>query len=84
MSDSFVNPIFGGREELATDPEVEPAVEVEVEGTGNAEVDAVVASLTALDDLPVAEHVTVFEQAHESLRRTLAGAGQDSPAADRS
>jgi hypothetical protein len=80
MSDSFVNPIFGGREELATDPEVES----EVEGTGNADVDAVVGSLTALDDLPVAEHVTVFEQAHESLRRTLAGAGQDSPAADRS
>jgi hypothetical protein len=80
MSDSFVNPIFGGREELATDPRVE----LEVEDTGNAEVDAVVRSLTALDDLPVAEHVTVFEQAHESLRRTLAGAGQDSPAADRS
>jgi hypothetical protein len=76
MSDSFVNPIFGGREELATD--------AEVEGTGNADVDAVVGSLTALDDLPVAEHVAVFEQAHESLRRTLAGAGQDSPAADRS
>jgi len=75
MSDSFVNPIFGGREERATD---------EVEGTGNADVDAVVGSLTALDDLPVAEHVTVFEQAHESLRRTLAGAGQDNPAADRS
>ncbi len=53
-------------------------------GTGNADVDAVVASLTALDDLPVAEHVAVFEQAHESLRRTLAGAGQDAPAADRS
>jgi hypothetical protein len=80
MSDSFVNPIFGGREELATNPEVEP----EVASTGNADVDAVVGSLTALDDLPVAEHVTVFEQAHESLRRTLAGAGQDSPAADRS
>ena len=84
MSDSFVNPIFGGREELATDPVVEPEVEVAATDTGNAEVDAVVESLTALDGLPVAEHVTVFEQAHESLRRTLAGAGQDSPAADRS
>ena len=80
MSDSFVNPIFGGREE----PTADPVVEVEVEGTGNADVDAVVGSLAALDDLPVAEHVAVFEQAHESLRRTLAGAGQDSPAADRS
>ena len=78
MSDSFVNPIFGGREEPTADPVVG------VEGTGNADVDAVVGSLAALDDLPVAEHVAVFEQAHESLRRTLAGAGQDSPAADRS
>ena len=78
MSDSFVNPIFGGREELATD--------AEVEGTGNAEVDAVVSSLTALDDIPVADHVGVFERAHESLRRTLAGAdsSRDDPAAGRS
>ena len=83
MSESFVNPIFGGREELATDCGGRGRRE-RVEGTGNAEVDAVVGSLTALDDLPVAEHVAVFEQAHESLRRTLAGAGQDSPAADRS
>ena len=83
MSDSFVNPIFGGHEEPATGPVVEMAAE-STDSTGNVEVDAVVGSLTALDDLPVAEHVAVFEQAHESLRRTLAGAGQDSPAADRS
>jgi hypothetical protein len=76
MSDSFVNPIFGGHEE--------PPAEAIVEGTGNADVDAVVGSLAALDGLPVAEHVAVFEQAHESLRRTLAGAGQEHPAADRS
>ncbi len=69
MSESFVNPIFGVREELET--------VAEVEGTGNADVDAVVASLTALDDLPVADHVAVFEQAHESLRRTLAGAANN-------
>ena len=56
----------------------------EVEGTGDPDVDAVVSSLGGLDDLPVADHVAVFEQAHESLRRTLAGAGQDSPAAGRS
>ena len=42
------------------------------------------ASLGELDELPVEEHVAVFEQAHESLRRTLAGAGQDGPAAGRS
>ena len=79
MSDPFVNPIFGEREEPATIPEVQ--------GTGQDDVDAVVASLSRLDDLPVAEHVAVFERAHESLRRTLVGAGQDngvdSRAADR-
>ena len=73
MSESFVNPIFGEREETATD--------VEVEGTGDVAVDTVVSSLDGLDDLPVEEHVAVFEQAHESLRRTLSGAGQTSPAA---
>lgn len=59
-------------------PEPTPA-----EQTGRGDVDAVIASLTGLDDLPVAEHVAVFEQAHESLRRTLAGAGQGQPAAER-
>jgi hypothetical protein len=78
MSDSFVNPIFGSREEPATD------TEVEVEGTGHTGVDAVIGSLSSLDDLPVAEHVAVFEQAHESLRRTLARAGQDGAGVDRS
>lgn len=60
-------------------PEVEP-----VEATGDPHVDAVVESLGVLDDLPVAGHVAVFEQAHDSLRRTLAGgppnSTRDSPA----
>jgi phospholipid N-methyltransferase len=56
----------------------------EANETGDPDVDAVVSSLNGLDDLPVTDHVAVFEQAHESLRRTLAGAGQDSPAAGRS
>jgi hypothetical protein len=34
-------------------------------------VDAVVAGLDALDELPVTDHVAVFERAHESLRRQL-------------
>lgn len=46
--------------------------------TGHAGVDAVVASLDALDDAPVADHVAVFEQAHDSLRRALSDAG-DTP-----
>lgn len=41
------------------------------ESTGVAEVDAVLASLEGLADQPVAEHVTVFEQAHDRLRRAL-------------
>jgi hypothetical protein len=82
MSDSFVNPIFGGHDEPASAAELEDAGNAA--GTGNADVDAVVGSLMALDGLPVAEHVAVFEQAHESLRRTLAGAGQDAPAVHRS
>ncbi len=82
MSDSFVNPIFGERGEPATPVELGVEVGVVVEGTGHADVDAVIASLSGLDDLPVAEHVAVFEQAHESLRRTLVGA--ESWAADRS
>ncbi|MCW2711486.1 MAG: hypothetical protein JWP24_1680 [Marmoricola sp.] len=58
------------------------------QGTGDASVDAVVRSLDGLDELLVADHVAVFEQAHESLRRTLAGTGpevrQGAPAAGRS
>jgi hypothetical protein len=41
------------------------------ESTGVAEVDAVLASLEGLADQPVAEHVAVFEQAHDRLRRAL-------------
>jgi hypothetical protein len=76
MSESFVNPIFGEqapRPAAVAVPTDAPAGPVAVETTGQPDVDAVVRSLDGLDDLPVAEHVAVFEQAHESLRRTLAG-----------
>jgi hypothetical protein len=76
MSESFVNPIFGEqapRPAAVPVPTEAPAGPVEVETTGQPDVDAVVGSLDGLDDLPVAEHVAIFEQAHESLRRTLAG-----------
>jgi hypothetical protein len=39
--------------------------------TGVGEVDAVLASLDGLAERPVSEHVAVFEQAHERLRRAL-------------
>ena len=48
-------------------------------GDGHAGVDAVVASLDGLDDAPVGDHVAVFEQAHESLRRALSDAGDGAP-----
>ena len=60
--------------------EVEPAYDAEPERqlgtTGDEAVDAVVTSLRGLDDLPVSEHVAVFERAHESLRQVLSGAGE--------
>jgi hypothetical protein len=46
------------------------------ESTGIESVDAVVASLPGLDDLPVSEHVAVFETAHESLRSALSDASR--------
>ena len=39
--------------------------------TGNPRVDAVLDSLESLDDLPVSDHVAVFERAHDELRRAL-------------
>ena len=41
--------------------------------TGNTEVDEVVASVEALDGVPVDEHVATFEKAHDRLRRALDG-----------
>lgn len=54
-----------------TGPEAGPGTGPE---TGVETVDGVVASLDGLDGLPVAEHVAVFERAHESLRQALAEA----------
>ena len=39
--------------------------------TGVAAVDDVLRQVSALSDRPVAEHVAVFEHAHEQLRRAL-------------
>jgi len=53
------------------------ASSVEPPVTGHDGVDEVLRSLNSLDGVPVDEHVAVFEQAHEQLRRTLSGAGDD-------
>jgi hypothetical protein len=42
-------------------------------------VDAVVESLASLEDRPVAEHVSVLEDAHEQLRRALDDTPDQSP-----
>lgn len=56
-----------------------PAVAVPTQ-TGNAAVDGVISSLAGLADVPVAEHVAVFERAHEQLRGALdAPAGPKPP-----
>lgn len=54
---------------------VEPVEPAEPAGrsTGHPAVDEVLGSLEGLAERPVAEHVAVFEQAHEQLRRALSG-----------
>ena len=47
--------------------------------TGDPRVDDLLARLGSLDDLPVAEHVGVFESVLTGLRSTLAGAGEAAP-----
>lgn len=55
-------------------PAAEPEVELQAGvHTGNDAVDAVLGSLERLPELPLAEHVTVFERAHEQLRAALDG-----------
>jgi hypothetical protein len=39
-------------------------------------VDGVIESLHSLSELPVDQHVTVFEAAHTGLRNALSGAAQ--------
>lgn len=47
------------------------------ESTGLASVDTVVRAVEDLEGRPVDEHVAVFEQAHEQLRRALDDAPED-------
>ena len=63
--------------EHPTQPETVQPGDGATTSTGLPQVDAVLESLAALPSLPVDEHVAVFEQAHEDLRRTLSGAGDD-------
>ena len=51
--------------------EQDAARDEETPSTGVAAVDEVLATVQALEGRPVEEHVAVFEQAHERLRRAL-------------
>jgi hypothetical protein len=53
----------------------------EATATGHPQVDGVLATLETLSELPVEQHVTVFEAAHVGLRDALSNAGP--AAADR-
>lgn len=56
----------GAAEQIAGGQAEPPAA-----ATGVPAVDEVLASMADLADRPVAEHVAVFEQAHDRLRRAL-------------
>jgi len=49
------------------------------EATGHPAVDAVLASLARLEELPVGEHPPIFEEAHDALRSALAQARDGAP-----
>ena len=67
MTEQAHHPVPDGTADTAAAPDVEP--------TGHPAVDEVLASLSRLEDRPAAEHVEVFEAAHERLRGALADAG---------
>lgn len=67
---------------LDHEPEHEPEHEQpvgDVPETGVGAVDEVLAGLRGLEDQPVSEHVAVFEEAHQQLRRVLDGSPAPSP-----
>ena len=70
-----------GADDLQDVPDLSAvAPAAEIEHTGNPVVDSVLDSLRELDQVPVSEHVAVFEAAHDRLRGALADAGE--PPAD--
>ena len=74
MTDFHSEPLE--REDVASG---DTAGETAAERTGNPAVDRVLDSLDGLADTPVAEHVAVFEAAHDQLRGALANAGDAAP-----
>ncbi len=60
-------------EEQPTREDAPPAGPTDV--TGHPVVDSVLASFGGLEEKPVEEHVAVFDNAHDELRRALNDAG---------
>ncbi len=62
---------FGHAVERPLDDTVDRVGDLDAERTRLAPVDQVLDQVAALGDRPVDEHVSVFERAHEQLRRAL-------------
>jgi hypothetical protein len=58
-------------DDVAVPEAAAPGDDRDAPATGVSAVDDVLAAVEALDGRPVEEHVAVFEQAHERLRRAL-------------
>lgn len=56
-----------------TEPVTEPVTEPEIQdGTGHEAVDAAVSAVGEASELPVAQQLTAYEDAHQVLRDVLA------------
>ena len=60
-------------------PEVRQVPDPEVVETGHPGVDAALARLGELGDVPPQEHAAVFDGVHEQLRQVLAALDQPHP-----
>lgn len=60
-----------------TQPYDSASAPTEPEPSGDPRVDAGVARLAELDDLPVSRHVEVFDDIHARLRDALESAAED-------
>ncbi len=77
-----MSPPGGSLEVMSEEPDHPHEVEPEADRprTGVAGVDAVVDDVAALDAKPLEDHVEVFEDAHERLRRALDDTHDTDPA----
>ena len=60
-------------------PRVESTADSTTESTGHPAVDQVLERLAELDDVPVDQHVSIFDAVHRDLRDALVAASDDQP-----